>query len=444
MRRLFAAREIAGCLTCLSAAAAADLPITPADTNSVSESWNWHAQSTVVAQANPRFTSAYEGVHSLPDVNSVRETVSFDLTGAVSLWSGAAAFADALVWQGYGLGNTYGIEAFPSGEAYRLGTTVPNINLARLFLRQSFGLGGERETVAGDALNLSGQRDVNRLTFTVGKLSAKDIFDNNAYANNPRTQFMDWSLYANDAWDYPADSLGYITGAAVELNQRDWAVRYGFFEMPRVANGVAIDPAPLRAWGMVTEFEWRYALGERPGTVRLLGFLNRAHMGSYAAAVDGGPAPADITLSREYRYKYGGGLNWDQAVGGGVGVFARVGWGDGQNESWAFNDVDRTATAGFSVRGGTWGRAADTFGFGGGFNGLSKVHQEFLAAGGTGILAGDGNLNYGWEQFFETFYDCGLTRWLHASAHYELVASPAFNRDRGPVHVFGLRVHMEF
>jgi high affinity Mn2+ porin len=429
----------------LGTAAAAESASPPTGTDPLEAPWNWHTQATVVVEGNPHFTAPYEGPRSLPDVNSVRETVSFDLVGGVRLWPGAAAFADALVWQGFGLGNAVGLEAFPNGEAFKLGTKSPNVTMARLFLRQSFGLGGELETVADDTLELAGKRDVSRLTFTVGKLSAKDLFDNNAYANDPRTQFLDWSLMANNAWDYPADALGYMTGAAVELNERRWALRYGFFQTPRRSNGTALDLAVLRAWGMVTEFEWRYALGERPGSVRVLGYLNRAQMGAYGAAVAGGVSPADVTATRgEYRYKFGTGLSWDQAVTRDLGVFGRLGWSDGRTEAWHFNDVDETATAGFSLRGAGWGRPEDTFALGGGVNGISPVHQDYLAAGGIGILAGDGALNYGWEQFFETYYDCAVTPWLHTSAHYEFVANPAFNRDRGPVHVFGLRAHVEF
>ena len=433
------------CGLAVGAAAAAEPASPPAVTEPLEAPWNWHTQATVVAEGNTHFTAPYEGQRSLPDVNSVRETVSFDLVGGVRLWSGASMFADALVWQGFGLGNAVGLEAFPNGEAFKLGTKSPNVTMARLFLRQSFGLGGEPETVADDTLELAGKRDVSRLTFTVGKLSAKDIFDNNAYANDPRTQFLDWSLMANNAWDYPADALGYMTGAAVELNERRWALRYGFFQTPRRSNGTAIDLAVLRAWGMVTEFEWRYALGERPGSVRVLGYLNRAQMGAYGAAISTGANPADVTATRgEYRYKFGTGLSWDQALTKNLGVFGRLGWSDGRTEAWHFNDVDETATAGFSLHGSSWGRPDDTFAMGGGFNGISPVHQDYLAAGGIGILAGDGALNYGWEQFFETYYDCAVTHWLHTSAHYELVANPAFNRDRGPVHVFGLRAHVEF
>ena len=407
--------------------------------------WNWHVQSTAIVQGHARFTAPYESGRSLPDYNEVRETFSFDLTGGVRLWAGASAFADALVWQGFGLGNAVGIEAFPNGEAFKLGTEAPNVTMARLFLRQSFGLGGEQERVEDEMLELAGKRDVSRLTVTAGKLSAKDIFDDNAYANDPRTQFTDWTLMANNAWDYPADVLGYMTGAVVELNQRGWAFRYGFFQTPQRSNGTALDLSVLRAWGMVTELEWRYAMGERPGTVRVLGFLNRARMGSYREATIAGGTPADITLTRSgYRHKFGAGLSWDQALTSTVGVFARAGWSDGRTEAWHFNDVDHSVSAGISIKGGSWGRPADTFAIGGGINGISRVHQDFLAAGGLGILAGDGALDYGWEKFFETYYDCAVTRWLHASVHYEFVANPAFNRDRGPVHIFGMRAHVEF
>ena len=137
------------------------------------------------------------------------------------------------MWQGFGLSKTLGVEGFPNGEAFRLGTEVPNVTIARLFIRQTIGLGGEQETVEDGPLQLAGQQDVSRVTLTLGKISAKDIFDNNAYANDPRTQFMNWGLMANEAWDYPADSLGYETGFAAELNQPHWAARYGFFQMPR-------------------------------------------------------------------------------------------------------------------------------------------------------------------------------------------------------------------
>jgi high affinity Mn2+ porin len=302
----------------------------------------------------------------------------------------------------------------------------------------------EHRYFAGDALDLAGRHNVSRLTLTLGKISVKDIFDNNTYANDPRTQFMDWALMANEAWDYPADSLGYMTGFAAELYQPGWAVRYGFFQMPPVSNGMGDDHHLLKAWGMVAELERDYAVAGHPGAVRLLVYDNRAHMGSYQAALDTPDRPADIIATRAYRAKIGFGVNAEQELAKNLGVFARLGWSDGKNEAWTFADVDRTATFGVSFKGAGWGRPGDTFAVAGALDGISRVHREFLAAGGTGILAGDGALNYGTERDLETYYDFRISDRLRFALDYQFVANPAYNRDRGPVSVFGVRLHWEY
>ena len=411
------------------------------------ERWNWHVQNTDIAQDDPGFPAKYSGPNSLNSQGEFKETVSMDLYTGLRLWPGAELHADGLMWQGFGLSDALGAEAFPNGEAFRSGTKVPDVNLARFFIRETIGLGGEQEDVADDQLDLAGKEDISRITLTVGKLSAKDIFDNNAYANDPRTQFLSWAYMANEAWDYPGDSLGYTTGAAIELNQPHWTARYGFFQMPRVSNGSAMDTHYLEAWGMATEFERRFQIGDHPGTVRLLAFLNRAHMGNYAQAVDAADIsgmPAEIAATRAYRFKYGFGLNIEQEIFKNIGVFSRIGWSDGGSEAWVFTDVDRSATLGLSFNGGMWQRPNDTFGLAGAVNGISHLHQEFLAAGGTGILAGDGALDYGLEKSLETYYDCGVWKTIHAALDYQFIEDPAFNRDRGPVSVFGARIHWEF
>ncbi len=214
---------LAGCAATLLAAASGfsgDLTGAQAPTNSIPpQIWNWHVQNTDIVQWHPGFPAAYSGPNSLSSAGEVQETVSLDLLAGLRLWPGAELHLDGLMWQGFGFSKTLGVEGFPNGEAFRVGTKVPNVVFTRVFLRHTFGFGGEQETVADDALHLAGKQDISRLTFTVGKFSAKDLFDNNAYANDPRTQFMNWAFMANEAWDYPADSLGYITGFAAELNQ---------------------------------------------------------------------------------------------------------------------------------------------------------------------------------------------------------------------------------
>jgi high affinity Mn2+ porin len=421
------------------AAVGTALPATTAE-----QQWNWHAQSTVVGQGDPSFPAKYSGPNSLDNSGEIRETVSVDLYAGLRLWRGGEAHIDGLLWQGFGLSKAVGVNGYPNGEAFRLGTYVPNVNIPRLFLRQTIGLGVEQEAIEDDALHMVGREDVSRLTLTLGRMNAKDIFDGNAYGNDPRTQFMNWGLMANEAWDFPADSLGFITGFAAELNQPRWTLRYGIFQMPKEANGVAIDAHVLQAWGMVTELERRFTLKGHAGAVRLLAFLNRAHMGSYQGALDSTNRPADIEATRDYRYKYGFGLNMEQEIARNVGIFSRLGWSDGHTEAWAFSDVDRTATLGVSIKGESWHRPKDTFGLGGVLNGLSRVHQEFFAAGGLGILAGDGALSYDWERILETYYDFQIWKSVHATLDYQYITNPAFNRDRGPVSVFAARLHWEF
>ncbi len=417
-------------------------PAKPADDSG--QNWNWHVQNTDILDWHPSFPARYSGPNSLKNSSETQETVSLDLFGGARLWRGAEIHLDGLMWQGFGFSGTRGIEGFPNAEAYRVGTKVPNVVFSRVFIRQIIGLGGEQEAVADDQLHLASKVDVSRLTLTLGKFSAKDIFDNNAYANDQRSQFMNWGLVANEAWDYPADSLGFTTGLAVEFNQPLWTLRYGFFQVPRVSNGLAQDQDYLQAWAMVTEFERRYTLGDHPGVVRFLAYLNRAHMGSYEEVVDNPSLDSNIELTREYRSKYGFGLNLEQEFIKGVGGFLRLGWSDGQTEAWMFSDVDHAASLGASVNGAFWHRDKDTFGLAGVLNGASQIHREFLAEGGTGILAGDGALNYGLEQIVETYYDFAIYRTLHATLDYQFVNHPAFNMDRGPVSVLTARLHWEF
>jgi high affinity Mn2+ porin len=235
-----------------------------------------------------------------------------------------------------------------------------------------------------------------------------------------------------------------MTGFAAELNQPKWAVRYGFFQMPRVSNGVGQDPHYLQAWGMVAEFERRFALKNHPGAFRLLGFFNRAHMGSYQAALDSPVRPALIEATRAYRSKYGFGINLEQELVKNIGLFSRLGWSDGENEAWTFSDVDRTATLGVSLKGAAWNRPEDTVGLAGVANAASRVHREFFGAGGTGILGGDGALRYGVEEILESYYDFQLPWRVHFALDYQFVNHPAFNRDRGPAHVFAGRLHWAY
>jgi high affinity Mn2+ porin len=434
---------------------------TPAQDSSVepiTQNWNIHGQVTETPQGDTAFPALYSGPNSLDSKGEIQETFTADLYAGARLWKGAEIHVDGLLWKGFGLTNDKGIEAFPNGDAFKLGTKNPHFMFAHLFLRETIGLGGKREPVPDSPLTLAGERDISRLTITLGRLTPTDMFDNNAYAQDPHSQFMNWAMITNLSWDFPADSVGYTTGLVVELNQPRWAWRYGFFQVPNTQNGFTAEDQVLtfphgggdgpffRAWGMVTEFERRYA-STRPGTIRFLSFVNRANSIGYREAIPllkaNGPG-ADLSSARAYRRKYGFGLNWEQGITDDVGIFSRLGWNNGQVEGWMYNDSNWTASLGTSVKGTPWRRTSDAIGVAFVASGASRSNQEFLEAGGTDILDGDGALTYGSEKVMEAYYNFAVWKSIHVTLDYEFVDNPSFNRDRGPVSVFGIRFHGQF
>jgi high affinity Mn2+ porin len=408
-------------------------------------SFAFHAQATMVTQYNPPFRAPYKGQNSLiPDIG--RETTDLTMYAGVRLWQGAEAWVNPEIDQGFGLSNSVGAAGFPSGEAYKVGSEYPYARLHRAFLRQTINLGGEVQKVAPGLNQFSGSQTSDRLVFTVGKIGVGDIFDINKYAHDPRSDFMNWSLIDTATLDYAADAWGYSVGAVAEWYQGPWTLRGGLFDLSIVPNSTRLDPT-FGQFQWVGEIERRYSIWNQPGKVAITGFLTRGRMGSFQdaiqlAALTGGPA--DIAAVRQYQSRGGISMNLEQQLVPNVGMFVRAGIADGHKEPYEFTDVDRTVAAGLSVSGKQWGRDDDTFGIAGVVNGISNVHQAFLNAGGLGILVGDGQLPHpGNEAILETYYSFPVFA-SKVTLDYQLIANPAYNRDRGPVSVFGARVHMQY
>ncbi len=415
----------------------------PSVVPSPDSTWSLHAQSTFIDQMHPGFNAPYSGLNSMDPEQESRHTVSLTLFLGRTIWSGAALYYDPEVTQGAGLSDTTGIAGFPNGEGSRASSKTPQYATARLFIRQVFNLGGAPAKVDDDQNQVAQTQDENRLTFTLGKMSATDVFDDNAYSHDARTQFLNWALVDDGAWDYPADGKGYTGGFAAEWTSSTQTLRYGIFMEPAVANALPLDDHIDKAFGQALEWVKRYSAGGRAGALRALAFWNRAHMGLYEAALEG-PRPPDVTLSRTYRSKAGAGLDWEQEVLDGVGAFARAGFNDGRTETWAYTEIDRSASAGLSVSGRRWSRADDTVGIAGVANGLSGDHRRYLEAGGYGFIVGDGRLNYDPEKILETYYAWNVMKWLTITADYQFVQNPGYNHDRGPVNVFAVRVHAQY
>jgi high affinity Mn2+ porin len=421
----------------------AGAPIAHAD---APETWSLHGQLTFVEQYHPAFHAPYSGSNSLGPQTTGRETFDATLFAGVRPWEGGEIWIDPEIDQGFGLSNTLGVAGFVSGEAYKVGKADPYFRLQRLFFRQTFDLGGETERVDPDANQLGGVRTADNLVFTAGKLSVTDVFDTNAYAHDPKSDFLNWALIDSGAFDYAADAWGYSYGAAAEWTQSWWTLRGGLFDLSRVPNSTKL----VRGFGefeLDGEFEERHTLWGAPGKLKLLALLNRGRMGSYADALrlaqQTGTAP-DTALVRRYASKPGFALNLEQQVDDSLGAFARLSANDGSEEAYEFTEINRSLAAGLSLKGTGWQRPNDTIGAAFVVDALSDHARDYFAAGGLGILIGDGRLpHYGYEHIFETYYSAAVTDWLNLAADYQFVVNPAYNRDRGPVSVLGLRLHAQ-
>ena len=410
--------------------------------------WNMHAQSTVVVQGNAPFRSAYESDNSLRSRGEAKETVS--ITGALGLrlWPGGELYINPEAFQGFGLAQTHGLGGFSNGEAQKGGSREPKYYIAQYYYRHTFGLGGETEKVA-DAFNqLAGTRDVSRVTLTAGRFAVNTIFDQNAYAHDPRGHFLNYALWAAGAFDYAADQRGYGAGVALDFNQKTWAIRGGYFLLPIHSNAQHLGWNLGQKAQYVAELELRYQLLSRPGILRTLGWAARANAGSYGEALGDPNFDADqsIVATRRVRTQLGYGLNLEQSITNDLGVFARWSWRDARSEVMSWTDVDRSLAGGLSLKGTAWQRPKDTIGLGAALNGLSQEHRAYTAAGGNSVTIGDGRLSYSGEKALEAYYSVGLGFGTHSTLtfDYQYVTNPAYNADRGPVSLFAVRLHGEF
>jgi len=406
-----------------------------------------HWQATYIWQRKPAFAAAYTGPNSL--LPKAEKSYTFSGTGffGARLWRGAEVYVDPEVIQGVAMSGLVGLASPTNGEIQKVAGPTPKAYLPRVFLRQTWGLGGETEQVESAVHQLAGSRDHDRVVVSVGKMAVTDIFDNNRYSHDARTQFLTWASLAHGPYDYVADAQGYTWGGAVELYKGDWAFRVGRFAGPKESNGEALNLRINRFYGDQFELEHQHEIGGQPGAVRLLYWRNRENMGRFDDAIGyvrlNGGTP-DVGTVRRANGKRGWGVHVEQAFTSEVGGFVRYGWADGQTETYSFEEVERSTQVGLSLKGALWGRAEDAAGLLAIRNGLSAAHRAYLSQGGLGFFIGDGRLNYRSEQIHEGYYNIALKKSLWLGLDYQHIANPAYNADRGPVKVYGLRLHAEY
>ncbi len=405
-----------------------------------------------VYQNMPGFKSPYQGVHSLTSTNGEGQ----DVTSTYGVYLGSQLarnlqlYVDVELFQGNGISDGIGLAGYVNGDVIRAGSSnLPKIPyLARYYFRYFVPLSSETEKVERCQDQLPGEQPVSRWEIKFGRLALSDDFDQNRYANNNRTQFMNYDFLFNTAWDYAADTRGYSVGIVTSLFEPRWKLAFGVFMLPNTQNGAQFD------YFDTEEFGYNLELTVKPndaGTVvRLLTFYNQGRMGSYDAALALGRAtstiPDILLVEQTGGTKYGFGLNFEQPLAddGETGIFGRIGWNDGSHETWMYTECDRDASLGAQVSGIHWRRPDDRVGVAYGVNGLSDPHKDYLEAGGTGMLLGDGKLNYGFEQVLELYYRIPVGRYVQISPDFQFIQNPGYNRDRGPAEVYGMRLHLSY
>ena len=419
----------------------------PTPAEPAEERWNLFWQATSIAQEHGDFRSPYAGPHSLQNYTERDVSLTATIFLGLRLARNTQLYFNPEVAGGRGFSGVSGVANFPNGELPRVASAAPKPYLARLYVTQDFGFGSEKESISSDANQLGGSRPMKRYSITAGRFTVTDFFDNNRYSHDPRTQFMGWGLMYNGAWDYPADTRGYTWGWVHEFHTRNWSLRYASAAEPKVANGLRFDRRLLRNRADLFEAELHYSLGGHPGAVRPLGFLLHSNSGTYADALrlaDESHGAPDVTATRRNgTLKYGAGLNFEQEISRDVGLFGRLGWNDGKTESFAFTAIDRLCSGGISVNGSRWKRRYDVAGSAITVSGLAAVHAEYLERGGLDFIIGDGRLSYGTERIWESYYNARLFSGFFATFDLQRIVNPAYNRDRGPVWVSSIRLHVE-
>ncbi len=416
-------------------------------------------QANIIFQAHGPFHSDYDDVNSLLSRGEYKTSLLGTLYLGAQLRTDPRTNTDVIFdlesAGGRGISEALGLAGFTNLDVVRNPNLGSTPYIARVQLHQTIGFTDKLVDSTRTQFSLATKVPERRLEFHVGKMSLPDYLDINTIGTDSHLQFMNWTVDNNGAWDYAADTRGYTYGAVAEYDDKGWSVRYALALMPTVANGIDLDWNLRRASGQNWEFELRKSLlggllsADRKGVVRVLSYVNHAHMGLYRDAnkaflAGEGTRPVIQDVEKFSAVKYGFGLNAEQELTSDVRVFTRLGWNEGQHESFAYTEVDQTLEFGGDYSGRSWSRPNDKLGLTFVSNAIKKDHQEYLRLGGLGFLLGDGNLNYAREDILESYYNVHTWRGVYYALDMQYIDHPGYNKDRGPVLVESVRMHVDF
>lgn len=407
-------------------------------------------QATYVRQNKPAFNAAYSGPNSLGAEKAMSYTATMTGYFGFRPWTGGEFYLDPEITQGVPFSGLEGSAGFTNGELTRTASQKPHMYRQRLFLRQTWSLGGGDEKVEAGLNQMAGTVDKNRFVLTLGNFSTLDVFDGNRYAKDPRAQFMNAGFMTYLAYDYAADARGFGVGFAAEWYRDDWVLRFGRMSGPKDPNMLPTDFQLGKHYGDQIEVEHDHTLLGQPGAVRVLAWRNRARLArfddarEYLQANPGADPQAIFAVRDNEQIKYGLGVNVEQAISDDLGVFLRAMKADGRTETLAFTETDGSLSTGATLKGSAWGRARDTVGVGYLRNTISAERRRYLESGGVSFFIGDGALRYRPEQLAEGYYSAHVWKDAFVTLDLQRMWNPAYNADRGPVNFAALRLHAEF
>ena len=416
-------------------------------------------QANIIFQAHAPFHSPYQGTNSFLSRGEYKTSLIGTIYTGYELNPNPKYATDGIfdveAAGGRGLSEALGIAGFTNLDVVRNPNLGSTPYLARYEIHQVIGLSDNLVESSRNSFSLQPALPERRIELWLGRMSLPDLLDLNSVGTDSHLQFMNWSIDNDGAWDYAANTRGYTDALVTEYTDHDFTARYALAAMPTVANGIDLDYALRRASGQNVELELRGGPGTRfnqlgrKGAVRILGFVNHANMGDYRQQINlflnhGTPTPDITAHSPRTTVKYGIGTNFEQAVSNTGRLWGQFGWNEGQHESFAYTEIDQTVTVGGDYGMARFGRLDDKAGITFVSNAIKRDHQNYLKLGGLGFLLGDGKLNYAREDIVEAYYNYHAWRGVYYAFDEQFIAHPGYNKDRGPVLVESVRMHVDF
>ena len=397
-------------------------------------------QGNFIFQTHPPFHALYSGKNSLnPNYEKATSRVMTLYTG-VRVNDSTEFIADVEDAAGAGLSNSLGLAGITNLDVVRIpgeGTPLSTAPyLARGMIHTVLALSKDKIENDRNSLSLFPELPRRRLEIRFGKFTLPDFLDQNSVGSDTHFQFTNWTMDANGAWDYAADTRGYTVGVVADYEDRNWGFRFVEALMSKLPNGEALVWKPWQAHSENWQYELRKGfLPHKPGAIRILAYTNYANMGIYRDAIanfEAGLTPIPEIDNHPWHItrKYGFGFNMEQALTRYLTAFGRFGWNNDKTESFEFTEVGQTVSGGLGSNGAWWHRKQDRAGVAFASNAISKDHQTYLADGGYGFLLGDGALNYGRENIVECYYTLHVWRGIYVAPEVDHINNPGYNRDR--------------